>query len=97
LRFQDFSQVPVLLATSFFVFWAKFQNMDSGSVTDHQGCYRRKKTRQIAQLGDPNPMEDFPDQDSAKNLATNKSSMIFLLARAILGSCFANLGQHPTL
>ena len=34
---------------------------------------RTQKHRQIRRLGEPNPMDDVPDQDSAKVLEKNKS------------------------
>ena len=56
---------PALLATICFSrpdskIWIRHE-------TDRQGRYRHKKHWQIRCLGDPNPMADVPDQDSAKN------------------------------
>jgi len=42
------------------------------------------KQWQIGHLGDPSPMEDVPDQDSAKVPETRTSNFV-LLTRAILG------------
>ena len=44
---------------------------------------RARKHRQIRRLGNPNPMDDVPDPDSAKS--RENSLIVFLLTRAILG------------
>jgi len=43
-----------------------------------------QKHRQIQRLGDPNPMEDAPDQDSAQ-IPQTKNEFFCLPTRAILG------------
>ena len=76
---------PPLLGHSYFVFkqgskiWAWTQKSQNWPPR----MLRAQKHRRIRRLGDPSPMEDVPDQDSAKNLETQSWNFI-LLTRANL-------------
>jgi len=69
---------PVLLCNYFCncLFSTRFQSMSSGTKLPAKDA-TDSNHRQIQRLRDPNPTEDVPDQDSAKNIA--KSSFDFIL------------------
>jgi len=73
----------VLLARTFLFSVRPDSKIWIGHETDRRKCYGHKKHRQIRRLGDPNPMDDAPDQDSAATQKTNEHFM--LTTRAMLG------------
>ena len=82
---------PVLACNYFSTFFVRPDlKYGFGHETDRQGRYRRNKPLRIRRLSDPNPMENFPDQDSANKLA-NTSSNFVLLTRAVLGDEMTNV------
>jgi len=56
-----------LACTYFFTFFGRIPKYGLGHETDRRKCYGHKK-QQNRRLGDPNPMDDAPDQDSANIL-----------------------------
>jgi len=75
---------PLLGHTSTLLFLDRVSTYAFGHETDRHGRYKRKNNRLIRRLCAPNPMEDVPHQDSAKNQKTTSLNLI-MLTRVILG------------
>jgi len=58
--------MPGLACTYFFTFFGRIPKYGFGHEIDRRKMLRTQKHRQIRRLGDPNSMDNVPDQDSAK-------------------------------